>query len=185
MAQTIRTVEKRLGIDYSDIVTTYTLCPKCGRCYSPVDISDHAANDNLCINDNCPGTLFTDRSLANGSTRRVSCLTYPFASPIAWLQHILCLCGIFELLQNWRQDDDDEEHTAPITPEEWMANLDQLQSLCDMCTGHGWRSTLAGLECLVDPDTGEVHDLSPLDPPRRFSSLPLGISLSMNTNWYV
>lgn len=185
MAQTIRTAERRLGIDYSDIITTYTLCPKCGRRYSPTEIADRDANNNLCANNGCPGILFTERRLASGSMRRISCLTYPFASPIAWLRHMLLLSGIFELLQNWREDEDDVNHTAPITPEEWMDNIDLLRSLCNMCTGHGWCSTMAGLEHTFDPDTGIVHDWSPLDPPRRFSSLPLGISLSMNTDWYV
>ncbi|KAG8730113.1 hypothetical protein FRC10_003065, partial [Ceratobasidium sp. 414] len=110
MAQTIGTAERRLGVGTDHIIKTFTLCPDCGRRYSPEYIRD--TDIDTCINQDCPGVLFTIRKLASGGQRRVSNLTYPFASPIAWIAHILSLPGMSELMQTWRKTEDDREELA-------------------------------------------------------------------------
>jgi hypothetical protein len=184
MARTIGTAEVRLGVNTDDIVTTFTLCPHCKRRYSPEYIA--TANEDTCLNDGCEGVLFTVRNLASGSRRRVPNLTYPFASPIAWLKHMLSLPGMSELMQNWRNDqNDDWGLRGPISSEEWMRDLNVDRPIGDISDGWGWRSTSAGLERRYDPHTGNVADESVLDPPIRFVSLPFGLSLSLNTDWSV
>ncbi|EUC60582.1 hypothetical protein RSOL_352530, partial [Rhizoctonia solani AG-3 Rhs1AP] len=44
MAQSISTVEKRLGVDADRFITTYTLCPACKRRYSPEYIEEAVDN---------------------------------------------------------------------------------------------------------------------------------------------
>ncbi|QRV73450.1 Transposase family tnp2 [Ceratobasidium sp. AG-Ba] len=187
MAQTIKTVESRLGVDLERLITTYTLCPKCGRRYSPEYIS--TTDEAIRLNLGCEGVLFIVRRLASGVQRRVSNLTYPFASPIAWLNHMLCIPGMSDLIQTWRKDleidgDDDWDISAPISSDTWMRNLDMDRPIGDISEGWGWRSTSAGLERRLDPETRNVADVDVLDPPVRFVSLPFGISLSMNTDWF-
>ncbi|QRW10162.1 Transposase family tnp2 [Ceratobasidium sp. AG-Ba] len=183
MAQTIKTAETRLGVNTDQIITTFTLCPLCKRRYSPEYIA--TTDEETCLNDWCEGVLFTVRNLASGARRRVSKLTYPFASPIAWLKHMLRLPGISELMQTWRDDErNDGELGGPIPSEEWMQNLDLNTPIADISDGWGWRSTSAGLERRYDQHTGNVIDESILDPPIRFVSLPYGISLSLNTDWF-
>lgn len=182
MAQTIGTAENRLGVNTNNIITTFTRCPTCKRRYSPKYIA--TTNTNTCLNEGCEGELFTVRNLASGSRRRVSNTTYPFASPIAWLQHVLRLPGMSELMQNWQNDENgDRGLSAPISSEEWMRNLDIHRPVGDISEGWGWRSTLAGLERREDPNTGGATNESALDPPIRFVSLPFGLSLSLNTDW--
>lgn len=181
MAQTISTAENRLGVNTTSIITTFTLCPVCRRRYSPEYIA--TTNNESCINENCEGTLFTQRKLASGGQRRVPNMTYPFASPIAWLRHMLSLPGVSELMQNWRDGDSDQGLSAPMTSEDWMRNIDINKPIGDISEGWGWRSTLAGLERHVDPGTGDIVDESVLDPPIRFVSLPFGLSFSLNTDW--
>ncbi|KAG8687020.1 hypothetical protein FRC08_012194 [Ceratobasidium sp. 394] len=182
MAQTIGTAEKRLGVNTDHIITTFTLCPVCKRRYSPEYIAE--TDNDRCINPDCLGILFTTCKLASGSERRVSNLSFPFASPIAWLKHMLSLPGVSELLQTWRTNEGDEEGlAAPVPCEDWMQRLDINKPIGDIHEGWGWRSTEAGLERYEDPDTGNVVDRSPLDPPVRFVSLPYGLSLSLNTDW--
>lgn len=111
MAQSISTVERRLGVSADDIITTFTLCPCCKRRYSPDFIAE--TDSDQCLNEGCDGILFTTRRLASGSQRRVSKLTYPYASPIAWLRHVLSLPGMAELMQTWRTGQDD--HARQIT----------------------------------------------------------------------
>ncbi|KDN42594.1 hypothetical protein RSAG8_06737, partial [Rhizoctonia solani AG-8 WAC10335] len=94
MALTIRTVERRLGLDSSDIVKIYMLCPLCGRSYSPTYISD--ANTDACQNDNCDGVLYDIQKLASGQRKRVSRRTYPYASIIAWIHRLLNQPGMSE-----------------------------------------------------------------------------------------
>jgi hypothetical protein len=181
MAQTIGTAESRLGVNTDAIITIFTLCPICKRRYSSEYIA--TADSDACLNRNCEGILFTLRKLASGSKRRVSNMTYPFASPISWVQHMLSLPGMSELMQSWRNDDSDRGLSAPITNEEWIRNVDINKPIGDISEGWGWRSTLAGLERREHPNTGDIIDESALDPPIRFVSLPFGLSFTLNTDW--
>jgi hypothetical protein len=184
MAVTIGTAERGLGVSTEDLITTFTLCPTCKRRYSPTYISN--ATDNVCLNNDCSGILFIERTLATRSRRRISNLTYPFASPIIWLQDLLNLCGVAELMQNWQHDEDDHNWgTAPVPWESWIRHLDANKPLGDLSDGWRWRSTEAGLERIVDDRTHVVYDRSVVNPAIRFVGLPFGISLSMNTDWYV
>lgn len=65
MAQTIKTVENRLGVNTDSIVTTFTLCPICKRRYLPEYIA--TTDNDTCVNEECEGVLFTVRNLASGS----------------------------------------------------------------------------------------------------------------------
>lgn len=184
MAQTIRTVESRLGVNTDNIITTFTLCPTCWRLYTPEYIAT-TDNDN-CLNEGCEGILFTLRNLASGSRRRVSNMTYPFASPVAWVRHMLGRPGMAELMQNWRDDEHgDRGLSAPVSSNEWMQTLDVNRPIGDISAAWGWRSTYAGLERREDPNTGDIVDENVLDPPIRFVSLPFGLSFSLNTDWLV
>ncbi|QRV93059.1 Transposase family tnp2 [Ceratobasidium sp. AG-Ba] len=183
MAQTITTAEKRLGLDTSSIITVFVLCPICRRRYTQEFIA--GTYSDLCVNDGCAGVLFTLRKLASGKMRRVPQMTYPFASPIAWIQHMLGRPGMSELMQHWRNGGDNTDGLkAPVTSEERMRNLDPHKPMGDLCDGWGWRSSKAGLERRINPRTGIVIDESPLDPPVRLVSLPFGLSLTLNTDWF-
>ncbi|CUA74596.1 hypothetical protein RSOLAG22IIIB_11341 [Rhizoctonia solani] len=63
MALTIRTVERRLGLDPRDIITTYTLCPLCGRLYHSNYIADANTSTPCC------GDAVQCRSYAFGCRR--------------------------------------------------------------------------------------------------------------------
>ncbi|QRW22084.1 Transposase family tnp2 [Rhizoctonia solani] len=182
MAQTITTVERRLGVNTGEIITTFTLCPVCKRRYSPEYIKE--TDDHHCLNDECDGVLFVYHRLASGVCRKVSKLTYPYASPIPWLRHIFSLPGMSELMQTWRSGDDDHGIKPPVSNEDWMRNLNHNKELGNITEGWGWRSTMAGLQQVQDPDTRNVIDESGPDPPIRFVSLPYGISFSLNTDWF-
>ncbi|CAE6410562.1 unnamed protein product [Rhizoctonia solani] len=181
MALTIRTVERRLGLDSDDLIMTYTLCPLCRRSYSPNDIAD--ADNSTCQNDNCEGTLFDVKTLASGQRKRESRLTYPCVSIIAWLRRLFSQAGMAKLVQNWRTENDHGQ-AEPIPVDQWAVTVRMNTPLGDMSHGWGWRSGVGGLDRVVDEVTGDVEDRSPMDPPVRFSSLPFGLSFSLNTDWF-
>jgi hypothetical protein len=187
MAQSIQTVERQLGLSTGDIITTYTLCPICKRCYDPAYIA--STDHNNCENEGCNGILFDMKELASRERWRVSQLTYPVASLIAWLQCMFSRPGVAELVQDWCEGDDDyEDNAAPIHPDEWMEMLEHDRILGDISTGYGWCAAEAGMERVVDLEgdaQGDdiVYDQSTLESALRFISLEFGLSLSMNTDW--
>ncbi|CUA68002.1 hypothetical protein RSOLAG22IIIB_07684 [Rhizoctonia solani] len=87
MALTIRTVEQRLGLDSSDLITTYTLCPLCELSYDPDYINE--TDSDTCLNGDCNGVLYDTRILASGQHKRVSRHTFVSAPVIAWLRRML------------------------------------------------------------------------------------------------
>jgi hypothetical protein len=180
MARSISTVEQRLGLSTSDLIVTFTLCPKCHRRYSPAYIA--AAAIATCLTEECEGELFTEKLLASGERKRMPALTYPYASIKGWLRRMLSRDGYPELMQAWRTPTD---HGAarPTSCRQWYDQLDLDQPLGDIFDGWGWRSRRAALERVYNADTGEVGDRSQVRPEISFASLPYGISLSMNVDW--
>ncbi|KAF8595180.1 hypothetical protein BDV93DRAFT_481245 [Ceratobasidium sp. AG-I] len=181
MARTIGTVEKRLGLSTKDLITTFTLCPACSKRYSPAYIA--ASNNATCTMDGCDGVLYSDKVLASGERKRTSTRTFPYASPINWIRRMLARDGIARLVQAWRKPED-ENFGPPVTAEDWNHGVNRDEPLGDIMDGWGWRSRPAGVQRVVDPVTGRVTDQTVLNPPMRFSSLPFGLSLSMNVDWY-
>ncbi|EUC56821.1 transposase family Tnp2 protein [Rhizoctonia solani AG-3 Rhs1AP] len=178
MALTIRTVERRLGLDSSDIITTYTLCPLCGRSYHPDYIAD--ADENTCQNENCEGILYDVKTLASGQRKRTPRLTYPCASIIAWFRRILNHPGMAELTRSWCTEND-QELAQPVPVEQWR--VDMNTPLGDISKGHGWRSRPSQQERTVD-EAGNVRDQSRANPLVALKSLPYGFSCSLNTDWF-
>ncbi|KAG8698948.1 hypothetical protein FRC11_014056, partial [Ceratobasidium sp. 423] len=86
-----------------------------------------------------------------------------------------------ELLQNW-QTEGDHGQAQPIPVDQWAVTVQMNTPLGDISHGWGWRSGVGGLDWVVDEVTGDVEDQSPIDPLVRFSSLPFGISFSLNTD---
>ncbi|CEL55034.1 LPS-assembly protein [Rhizoctonia solani AG-1 IB] len=71
-----------------------------------------------------------------------------------------------------------------MSVDEWANGLNMNTPLGDISDGWGWRHGVGGLNRVVDEETGNVEDRSPRDPPVRFSSLPFGLSFSLNTDWF-
>ncbi|CUA68980.1 POC1 centriolar protein homolog A [Rhizoctonia solani] len=181
MALTIRTVEQRLGLDSSDIITTYTLCPLCERSYHPDYINE--TDSDTCQNVNCNGVLYDTRILASGQRKRVSRRTFVSASVVGWLRRMLNYPGISELAHHW-QTEDHQELVEPLSAEEWFAHLDMDRPLADFTDGLEWCSRAAGMDRVEDEETGEVEDRSLINPQIRLSSIPFGFSLTLSTDWF-
>lgn len=180
MARTMGTIKRRLGLSTSDLITTYTSCPTCFKRFSPEFI---AGSDNpICTRDGCTGILYADKLLSTGKVKKNSTLTFLFASPVAWIQRMVTRDGIPELLQVWRQPQD-QQLGPPVSQQEWYNSINLNSPLEDIVDGFGWRERSAGVQRVFNPDTGALSDQFQLDPPIRFCSLPFGLSLSMNVDW--
>ncbi|QRW08695.1 hypothetical protein RhiLY_07694 [Ceratobasidium sp. AG-Ba] len=158
IARTIRTVERRLGLDTKDLVTTFTLCPNVRSATCPLKL--------LAL------TILNVYRKDAWVNCTLTC----------WLRRMLAQDGLAKLTQAWRKPHD-QRPGPPISKEEWARNVDGTQPLEDITDGFGWRARAAGVNRIIDPNTGTATDQNMVDPPLRFSSLPFGLSLSMNVDW--
>jgi hypothetical protein len=72
-----------------------------------------------------------------------------------------------------------------MTPEEFDESLGMDDPLDDIHDGYRWRSVPAFLEQRWDPRRRDVDDVDIFPgPQRRFVSLPCGLLVAINIDWY-
>jgi len=182
MARTLRTVERRLGVDPDKIITYYFLCPDCWKVYHPSHLSN--LKSPMCTARNCSATIYTTKRTANKLEKRTPCKVMPSASLEKALQHLLMRPGKWDELQSWRQEFDIGPG-LPLSRDKWLAQLNMEKPLCDVTDGWVWRSIPAGAERFWDPDRKKVQDLNARRVLQRHVSLECGIVLQINLDWYV
>lgn len=185
MSISFKSIERQLGLHLDDLITTYSLCPSCGKRFTLEEIED--APDSYCPQENCRGQLFTEKTLARGKRRRRPCLTFPIASPKQFIRQTLLRPGIPEAMQHWRREElGDFEDSAPVPREEWEEATDMDAVLEDISDGWLWRSLPLGLQRVVNKNNHEVRDVvTRLGPVTRFTSSPFALQLSLNFDGYV
>ncbi|KAG2123991.1 hypothetical protein DEU56DRAFT_692148, partial [Suillus clintonianus] len=162
MARTLRTVEKRLGVDTEKIVTTYILCPSCWQMYHPSELP--TMQSQLCTAPGCSAALFR--------LKRMTALA-----------HLLMRPGKWEELQHW-QKDGDHEPAPPITREEWYTEKDVNEPLTDIYDGWMWRSLRTGIVRQWDSKNLKVNDIDVQKLNQRFVSLKCGLVVHINIDWF-
>ncbi|QRV84445.1 Transposase family Tnp2 protein [Ceratobasidium sp. AG-Ba] len=189
MATTLRALERRIGMDFSDLITIYSLCPlpQCGKRYTLEELSE--LPDPQCVrqvgNDRCEGMLYTESTLTNGTQKRTPTKSFPYNSLPQALGRLLSRPGITGFMQHWRRADDEpvnEDVPPPLAPEDWMNNVDQNQRFGDMSEAWGWRCQGTGLERTWDGQ--EYEDVPIGETPLALSRLPLGLNLGLNMDGF-
>lgn len=182
MARTLRTVERRLGVDADSYIWFNFLCPVCWHFYEPKDLAT-LPHDSKCIEEYCEGVVFTLRRLAHGK-RRVPAKILPTTPFIPHIQRILLRPGKFEDFQRWRCEGDEAGRAPPLQEMGWDTFPDPNVILTDIVDGWTWRATRAAMQRQVDND-GSVVDRDVLNLNQRFVSLLLGIMVMINIDWCV
>jgi hypothetical protein len=182
MARTLRTVEKRLGVDTEKIVTTYILCPSCWQMYHPSELP--TMQSQLCTAPGCSAAIFWLKRLSSKSQKRIPYKVMPVASFTAALARLLMRPGKWEELQQWRKARD-HEPAPPITREEWYAEKDVSEPLTDIYDGWMWRSLRTGIVRQWDSKNLKVNDIDVQKLNQRFVSLKCGLVVHINIDWYV
>jgi hypothetical protein len=132
------------------------------------------------VNDEvCGGILYTISKLYKGKIKHIPTRSYPRISICESLERQLLRPGFVEVLQQWRQDGDEEGEFPPSRRLDWTNAIPPGQSFGKPWEGWGWRNYAVGLDRSYDEDTGIYGD-KPNDGFKSLVRLPIGISLSMN-----
>ncbi|KAI0351281.1 hypothetical protein OH77DRAFT_1567406 [Trametes cingulata] len=182
MAVTLRTVERRLGVDPDEYITYYFLCPVCWVRHPSCELYDLARS--ACTEPGCTGILYETKTLTGGKRRRKPTKPFATSSLERNIQRILLRPGKVEELNAWRQGVEDEAGVkAPVGQEDWRGAHDPDFRLCDIYDGWGWNAIQAGLQRRRGGVWG-IEDIDVSEVGQRFVALPLGLVIMINIDWF-
>ena len=183
MALTLRTLERRLGLDPDQLITYFFVCNVCWYIHTPSELDD--LEDPFCTCEDCDGRLYNVKTYADGSRRRIPVKVVPGTSAQDWLRRLVRRPGKLAELNQWRQGEEDEPgESPPMSFEEWAGSLDDKFRMYDITDAWGWRAVMAGLKRRRG-GRYEVEDVDVNERDQRFVSLPNGLLLQINLDWHV
>ncbi|KAI0310861.1 hypothetical protein OF83DRAFT_1069830 [Amylostereum chailletii] len=182
MAETVRTMERRLRVDPDRHIVYYALCPTCWRHYPlPALLDMHSPR---CDKLGCDGIIFRTKRMSSGKLKRYPTKLMPTFPILSALQLLLDRPGKYEECQFWRKDGD-HGLSEPIFKDEWRDSVDRSAPMFDIHDGWLWRSLQAGISREWDPDNETVTDFNTIPGQSvRFVSLPCGLVLGVHFDWY-
>ncbi|KAI0309523.1 hypothetical protein OF83DRAFT_1089012 [Amylostereum chailletii] len=182
MAETVRTMERRLRIDPDRHIVYYALCPVCWKHYPLPTLLE--MNSARCDKLGCDGVIFRTKRMSSGKTKRYPSKLMPTFPILSALQLLLDRPGKYEECQFWRKDGDHDLST-PISRDEWRENADPSAPMTDIHDGWLWRSLQAGISREWDPEAETVLDVNTVPGQSvRFVSLPCGLVLGVHFDWF-
>ncbi|KAG8716823.1 hypothetical protein FRC09_015154 [Ceratobasidium sp. 395] len=201
MPLTLRSLERRIGMDFSESITVYATCPieTCGKRYTLEQIRTlpHPRCIRHIAEPRCSGVLYTETTLADGTQKRTPTKTYPYNSLPDALGRLLSRKGVPDSMQLWRGPDDapadgdglanaDELANANIPPpqgaQQWFDTTGDNQPFGAISEGWKWRTEATGLRRRIDEEG--IVDEAIGDQALALSQLRLGLSLSLNLDGF-
>ncbi|EUC60268.1 transposase family Tnp2 protein, partial [Rhizoctonia solani AG-3 Rhs1AP] len=182
MPTTLRSLERRLGLDFSDLLIIYALCPdpNCGKRYTMEELNElpsprctrHVAGLQ------CHGIMYEERTLADNTRKRIPMKTLPYNPVPAALGRLFSRVGMLDLAQIGKQDEAD----APADPQTWFDQVGPDDPFGSMKKTWWWPTQLVGLQReLVN---GEYVDVPTGNAPLFLTHLPVGFSLGVNMDGF-
>lgn len=183
MARTLRTVERRLGVDPDQHIIYYFLCTHCWTRRTAAELKELA--DGACTEPGCTGLFYKLKTGVDGKKHRVPIKPLSTTSLKAALQRIMLRPGKVKEFNGWRTTPEDEAGPKPpLTQDDWAGSNDPSYRLFDMFDGWRWRAIHAGLERRKGGRWG-IEDAEVLEFAQRFVALPNGLVLMFNIDWCV
>lgn len=184
MAGTVRTVERRLGIDPDQHIVYNFVCTVCWALHSPNDL--YKLDEPGCDKPDCSGKLYRLKTLTDGTVKRIPLKIVPMVPLIPAIERVLLRPGKIEELNAWRKLPGDEAglRIPPETFEDWPGFANGSHRLSDITDGWAWRAIAAGLERRRSPTSKwGFEDVDVSNVNQRFVNLPNGLVLMMNIDW--
>ncbi|QRV71999.1 Transposase family Tnp2 protein [Ceratobasidium sp. AG-Ba] len=188
MATTLRSLERRIGMDFADLITVYPLCPmpECGKRYTLEELNE--LPDPQCVRHvgelRCHGIMYTELTLVDGTQKRTPTKSFPYNSLPHALSRLLCRTGMTDYIQHWRRPGDEpaDQNIPPLMPEDWIGRMNLEDRFSDITEAWGWRSHSTGLQRAWN---GEGYEDEPSGyEPLALSRLPFGLSLGLNMDGF-
>ncbi|EIW73997.1 hypothetical protein CONPUDRAFT_68070, partial [Coniophora puteana RWD-64-598 SS2] len=180
-ARTVPTVLKRLGLSMDHFIIYLTVCDVCWAVHHPSTISDLPSPS--CTSENCTGTIYKEKRLANSDIKRTPVKIVPYVPLERAIQRFLLRPGKWEQLQHWRGGGDDAGPVPPNYESGFDAFDNPSKPMTDIYDGWGWRAIQAGLERRRGGEFS-IHDVDVQELDQRFISLPCGLVLQFNIDWF-
>jgi hypothetical protein len=182
MARTLPTVENCLGVSTAGLIIYYFICDVCWRIKHPSKL--YKLNVPNCTKEDCTGRMYTTKRLSDGTEKRIPTKILSYVPPKRFIQHQLRRPGKWDQLQHWRGPDDAPREIPPLTATSYDAFVDLDKPICNVYDVFAWRAAKAGLQRRRG-GKWEVEDISVRELGQRFVSLPCGLLLQMNIDWWV
>jgi hypothetical protein len=182
MALTLPTLERRLGVNPDAHITYFFLCPDCWKRHDPAELNQ--LKSPQCGQEACSGVLYTVKRTARRAEKRTPTKIMPYCSIKKSIPRLLQRPGIWEQCQKWRKDGD-HGPSDQMTSKEYITLMTADTVINDIHDGFAWRDVPAFMERKWDARTRKVEDHNTLPGrPRRFVSLPCGLLIALNIDWY-
>jgi len=181
-AETLTTVEQRLGLNTDDYIKYFFVCDICWDRHKPDTL--YKLRSPICSQDSCTGMLYSTKRLADGKEKRTPIKILPYVRFTWAIQRILARPGKWEDFQHWRQPGDEPGQVPPQSFVDWESSFPPDRPMQDIYDGWAWRAIQANLERRRSGRWG-VEDVSVTNIAQRFVSLPCGLVLAMNIDWCV
>ncbi|QRW09953.1 hypothetical protein RhiLY_08952 [Ceratobasidium sp. AG-Ba] len=181
MAQSFRSLERKLGVSIDKHLKIYALCGSCGTRYTMDEINN--APEPGCphvspgADEPCLYPVWEDKELYGGARKRVPLKLYPYFSVKAALEQMLSRPGMREIISSHHWNDKDN---APYTKQDWFNSTPQNHRFRDISEAWGWNSKPAMLERRWNEERSCYKDIPGNGQVRALASKPLGLSLALN-----
>ncbi|KAI5827021.1 hypothetical protein K523DRAFT_310242 [Schizophyllum commune Tattone D] len=180
-ALTLPTIERRLGVSTDGFIVYLFACPTCWTTYQPSRL--YELTTASCLAPNCDGRLYTTKRASDGKEKRTPGLTVPFVRPSSAIARKCLQPGKVAQWQQWRGAGDEPGVVPPTAAQGYDAFPDPDKPMTDVSDGWAWRAVMAGLQRRRS-GAWEVRDIDALELNQRFVSLPNGLLLQINIDWF-
>ncbi len=169
-AETLATAKKRLGLNVDDYLFKRAICSECFKPYKEEDITNSASP--ACVVKKCPGVFYRIKHDIDGKERRVPAKVHTYVSLIKTLQRFFLRPDFVRSFQLPSVKLD----KPPLQDDEYMH---------DFHDGVAYGAYTLDMKRVVMPD-GSVADVKiRRGPHRTLMSVDIGISMTINVDWYV
>ncbi|EUC60787.1 transposase family Tnp2 protein, partial [Rhizoctonia solani AG-3 Rhs1AP] len=187
MPLSVRSLERRLGMDTTRSIRIYTFCEGCGTRYSPEQIrsAPHPRCTYVIGDYECDKPLYTEVILYDGTRKRNPIKSCPYVPLHGSLERLLIRPGMKEIMQVWRGENPENRanDSPPRDRQHWREH--RPRNIGDISQAREWWRIPIGLtrDEFSEEDGGGYGDYLPEHLVALVSKL-LGLSFSINADGY-
>ncbi|KAG8707575.1 hypothetical protein FRC09_001746 [Ceratobasidium sp. 395] len=185
MALTLRSLERRLGVNSDEHIVIFAMCKGCGTRHSMAAVNN--ARFPGCphilpsTGERCGYPVWEEKELYGGVKKRVPLKCFPVFPPEIALERLVERPGVPETMIRRPHGEEDD---PPLTKQDWLNSTPLDQRFSDISQAWGWNSEPVKLKRWWNVEQRRYEDtlVEGQAQPAALANLPLGLSLAMNTD---